>query len=55
LNLISRYPLTVTSEKRISAEKLSRVLLINIMSSLQPHLGSEEKDLCAWQNFIHII
>ena len=34
LNMISRFPLTVEPEKRIAAEKLSRVLLINIISVL---------------------
>ena len=34
LNMISRYPLTVHPEKRTTAEKLSRVLLINLLNSL---------------------
>jgi hypothetical protein len=38
LNIISRYPLTVQENKRIVAEKLSRVLLINLMNSLNSHL-----------------
>ena len=38
LNIISRYPLTVSEDKRITAEKLSRVLLINILNSLNTHL-----------------
>jgi hypothetical protein len=38
LNFISRYPLTVQENKRIIAEKLSRVLLINLLTSLNIHL-----------------
>lgn len=38
LNFISRYPLTVQENKRIVAEKLSRVLLINLLTSLNIHL-----------------
>ena len=34
LNMISRYPLTVHPEKRTTAEKLSRVLLINLLNCL---------------------
>jgi len=41
LNLISRYPLTVAAELRQTAEKLSRVLLINLIESIQPHLKQE--------------
>jgi hypothetical protein len=67
LNMISRYPLTVHSEKRTTAEKLSRVLLINLLNSLQPHLSQgdsatdgpeashQAESLCAWRNFIHIV
>ena len=32
LNFISRYPLSVDKEKRLTAEKLSRVLLINLIT-----------------------
>lgn len=38
LNFISRYPLSVDKEKRLTAEKLSRVLLINLINSLNPIL-----------------
>lgn len=38
LNFISRYPLSVDREKRLTAEKLSRVLLINLINSLNPFL-----------------
>lgn len=38
LNIISRYPLTVSEDKRIVAEKLSRVLLINLLNSLNSYL-----------------
>lgn len=57
LNLISRYPLTVPPDTRTTAEKLSRVLLINLLSNLQPHLSSGDSaaSLCAWRNFIHIV
>ena len=61
LNLISRYPLTVPAEKRTVAEKLCRVLLINLLNSLQPHLYSQDDgsftavSLSAWHNFIHIV
>jgi len=38
LNMISRYPLTVPQEKRLTAEKLSRVLLINLINDLHSNL-----------------
>ena len=38
LNMISRYPLTVPQEKRLTAEKLSRVLLINLINNLHSNL-----------------
>lgn len=38
LNMISRYPLTVSLEKRVTAEKLCRVLLINLINNLQQQL-----------------
>ena len=54
LNLISRFPLTVGLDQRVTAEKLSRVLLLNIMNGMQAHLKSSE-NAAAWKNFIHII
>lgn len=42
LNMISRYPLTVPLDKRITAEKLSRVLLINLINNLQQHLDQNK-------------
>jgi hypothetical protein len=42
LNMISRYPLTVPLDKRITAEKLSRVLLINLINNLQQHLDQSK-------------
>jgi hypothetical protein len=42
LNMISRYPLTVPLDKRITAEKLSRVLLINLIDNLQQHLNQNK-------------
>ena len=58
LNLISRYPLTVQPEKKLTAEKFSRVLLINLIENLRPHLTKSSninETLTAWRNFIHII
>lgn len=42
LNMISRYPLTVPLEKRVTAEKLSRVLLINLIDNLQQSLDQSK-------------
>ena len=42
LNMISRYPLTVPADKRVTAEKLSRVLLIHLVISLKRQLESME-------------
>lgn len=42
LNMISRYPLTVPLDKRITAEKLSRVLLINLIDNLQHTLNQSK-------------
>jgi hypothetical protein len=57
LNLLSRYPLTVAQNKRTTAEKLSRVLLIDLLSSLLPHLSSSDSaaSQSAWRNYIHIV
>ena len=58
LNLISRYPLTVSPEYKLTAEKFSRVLLINLIENLRPHLQKNQdlnQSLTAWRNFIHII
>jgi hypothetical protein len=35
LNMVARYPLTIQLEKRVTAEKLSRVLLIDLIKYLQ--------------------
>ena len=60
LNLISRYPLTVDQPKKLVAEKLSRVLLIDIIKTLKIRI--EESDtqieepglLNIWRNLMHI-
>jgi hypothetical protein len=60
LNMISRYPLTVPPEKKVTAEKLCRVLLIHLVLSLKDHLAvvdskNHDSQIAAWRNLIHII
>ena len=45
LNFISRYPLVIDRARREQAEKLSRVLLMNLIDSLKPHLSDPKTSL----------